>query len=135
MSDAILVALITGGLSLTGVVVTRRSFAEEHPEAVETMIRFIQANYSQPLRNCDIADQVSYHPNYANRLFLEHTGHTLRQYLIDCRIQSALELLLATEMPITDVAAQVGFSSLSRFTKEFSARTGYPPSRYRSRVK
>lgn len=104
-----------------------------HPEAVDAMIRYIRANHALPLRNADIAAQVNYHPNYANSLFLRHTGHTIRQYLIDCRVQRALELLLSTEMSITDVAAQSGFSSLSRFTKEFSARTGYPPSRYRSR--
>lgn len=105
------------------------------PEAVETMIRYIHANHILPLRNEDIAAQVNYHPNYANSLFLRHTGHTLHQYLIDCRVQRALELLLSTEMSITDVAMQVGFSSLSRFTKEFSARTGYSPSCYRSRRK
>ncbi len=120
---------------LTEIARAHLSERPSHPEAVETMIRYIRANHIIPLQNKDIAAQVNYHPNYANSLFLRHTGHTLRQYLIDCRVQRALELLLSTEMSITDVAIQSGFSSLSRFTKEFTARTGYPPSRYRNRTK
>jgi len=119
---------------LTELARTQLSDHPAHPDAVEAMIQYIRTNYMFPLRNETIAEQVNYHPNYANQLFLKHTGHTLRQYLIDCRIQRALELLLSTELSITDISAQAGFSSLSRFTKEFTAKTGYPPSRYRSRA-
>ena len=116
---------------LTQIARTQCSDQPRHPQAVNTMIRFIQNNYAQPLSNAQISGAVGYHPNYANRLFLQHTQQTMHQYLISCRIRRALELLLSTEKSITEIASEVGFSSLSRFTKEFTHQTGNAPSRYR----
>lgn len=104
-----------------------------HPDAVEAVLQWIGAHFSEPLTNHQLAQAVNYHPNYLNCLFLRHTGQTMHQYLINRRIQKALEMLLSTDLSITEIALSVGFSSLNRFTKEFTARTGNPPSRYRNK--
>ena len=104
-----------------------------HPDAVEAVLQWIGTHFAEPLTNLQLAQAVNYHPNYLNRLFLQHTGQTMHQYLISRRIQKALELLLSTDLSVTEIALSVGFSSLNRFTKEFTVRTGNPPSRYRNR--
>jgi len=131
-SEKLVSAYLTEALS----VIARAQISEDirHPQAIETMIRFIRENIKQQIRNRDVAAAVSYHPNYANYLFLKHTGQTIHQYLIDCRVQKALELLLSTELSITEIALEAGFSGINRFSKEFSARTGSSPGKYRKRI-
>ena len=104
---------------------------ETQPDAVERMIAFIQARYASPLTNEEVAAVVSYHPVHAGRLMRLHTGRTIHQYLLDYRLRKALELLLNTSLPITDVALQVGYSSASHFARHFRETTGYTPSEFR----
>lgn len=118
---------------LTLLARAQRSEQPRHPQAVEDMLQWIRAHSAQRFSNQEIAQAVNYHPNYANQLFVRHTGQTLHQYALACRVQNALELLLSTDLSMTEIAARTGFSSLSRFTKEFSARTGNAPSRYRAK--
>ncbi|MGI6634628.1 MAG: helix-turn-helix transcriptional regulator [Christensenellales bacterium] len=104
-----------------------------HPQAIDIMVSYIQNNYMRPIRNADVSNSAGYHANYANQLMLLHTGQTIRQYLIAYRMNRALELLLSTEMTVTEVAEQSGFSGLSQFSREFTTRFGNPPSKYRNR--
>lgn len=115
------------------ILLTRQTLWEDEtqPDAVERMIAFIQARYASPLTNEEVAAVVSYHPVHAGRLMRLHTGRTIHQYLLACRLQKALELLLNTSLPITGVALQTGFSSASRFTRRFREATGHTPSEFR----
>ena len=99
--------------------------------AVDRMIAYIQAHYSRPLTNEEIAGSVNYHPVYANRLMRLSTGMTLHQYLLSCRIQRSLDLLLCSDLSVTEVALAVGFTSASRFSKDFRQATGHTPSAFR----
>ena len=103
-----------------------------HLSIIDNIIDYISDHYSEPLTNSVIASVVSYHPNYINSLFVRRTGKTLRQYLLDVRIQHALTLLLSTDLSICDIAFKTGFSSQSRFDKVFASRMGFSPSSYRT---
>jgi AraC-like DNA-binding protein len=46
------------------------------------------------------------------------------------RLEHAHRLLL-TEMPITEVALQCGYTDHSAFTRQFKALTGFTPRQYR----
>jgi len=118
---------------LTQLARIQLSDLPRHPDAVEAVLQWIGTHFAESLTNQQLAQAVNYHPNYLNRLFLHHTGQTMHQYLINRRIQKALELLLSSDLSITEIALSVGFSSLNRFTKEFTARIGNPPSRYRNK--
>lgn len=111
----------------------RRALREDdrQAQAVDRMIAFIQAHLAYPLTNEEIAAHVNYHPVHANRLMRLHTGCTLHQYLLSCRLQRALELLLNSTRSITDVALETGFPSASRFTRCFREATGRTPSEFR----
>jgi len=63
-----------------------------------------------------------------NRLFLEELGLTPKQALTQYRITQATRLLQAGESTVTDVAFEVGYSSLSQFITTFRKVTGKLPS-------
>lgn len=62
---------------------------------------------------------------------LRHAGYTYREVLEAARRKRALFLLGHTALPISDVAAALGYEDQSNFTRAFSRWTGYPPSRFR----
>ena len=52
-------------------------------------------------------------------------------YLDMVRINKAKTLLLDTSMPISEIAARVGYSNQSYFTKVFKHNTGFSPNAFR----
>lgn len=67
------------------------------------------------------------------RMFLSETGMTWQAWLTQARILGAMALL-AEGRRVTDVAADVGYQSLSAFAKAFFQLTGENPARFRHRA-
>jgi AraC family transcriptional regulator len=78
-----------------------------------------------------IAKVAGMSPYYFARLFKQVIGKTPHQYILHCRMECAKQLLLENTCSITEVAAQVGFVSLSHFSKRFCKHTGMSPKSYR----
>ncbi|WP_176960341.1 helix-turn-helix transcriptional regulator [Ensifer sp. YR511] len=64
------------------------------------------------------------------RLAVENTS--FNSLLIDARMNRALTLLQVTDLPVTQIAFQIGYESASRFSARFRARFGCSPSAVRS---
>ncbi|HAA10567.1 MAG TPA: AraC family transcriptional regulator, partial [Cytophagales bacterium] len=54
-------------------------------------------------------------------------NQSVHQYLMDFRTRQAI-MLLESGMGIQDIANQLGYSSVSHFSRDFRKRTGQPPS-------
>ncbi|MDB5687309.1 MAG: AraC family transcriptional regulator [Rhizorhabdus sp.] len=67
------------------------------------------------------------------RAFAAETGTSWQAWLIQARMLTAMSLL-AEGRRVTDVAADVGYASLSAFAKAFVRLTGEAPAQYRARV-
>ena len=65
------------------------------------------------------------------RLFKKIIGSSPHAYLAGLRIERARHLLAETDLPITEVGAQVGYASQSHFTKIFREATGLTPYAFR----
>ncbi len=65
------------------------------------------------------------------RVFRKATGQTPIEYLVRLRIQRAMELLRGTDLPITEIAMEVGFSDSNYFTRQFRKAAGETPSAFR----
>ena len=63
------------------------------------------------------------------RKFKEHFEMSPKQYLIRLRMNRALELLIADELSVREIAYACGFSSEKYFSRAFRQRYGHPPSR------
>ena len=58
-------------------------------------------------------------------------GKTYLQYVRDCQIQRAAELLQTTDLPLETIAEQCGFTNLLTFRRNFKATMNTNPSDYR----
>ena len=77
----------------------------------------------------DLAKLARCTPDHFIRLFREATSTTPHQYLIERRLQRAVQLLADGERP-SDVATNLGFYDASAFTRAFKRRFDVPPSKY-----
>jgi AraC-like DNA-binding protein len=66
------------------------------------------------------------------RTFKNVVGVTPHQWLLRTRLRDAAEQLRATNLPITQIALNVGFEDLSNFIRSFRAEFGVSPRRYRA---
>ena len=68
------------------------------------------------------------------RKFGAATGMTWRQYLLQSRLLRAMALLAEPGRTVIDVATEIGFDSVSAFTRAFVRLSGETPTAYRRRV-
>lgn len=69
------------------------------------------------------------------KLFRAQTGVTPQLYLNTLLMEKALDALVTTEAPIAEIGSDLGFSSLSVFTRFFAGHVGMAPSDYRRATK
>ncbi|MBK8192231.1 MAG: helix-turn-helix transcriptional regulator [Lewinellaceae bacterium] len=56
------------------------------------------------------------------------TGKSATHYIRSMRLQKARQLLLTTDMTVSEVAFEVGFRHLQHFSNSFAEAFGQPPS-------
>lgn len=93
----------------------------------ESVIDYIQENFTQNLTNENIALKFHFNHNYLNHLMVAHTGVTLRQYLIDFRLRKAMDMLIHTDLSTTNIAKAVGYEDVHYFSRLFKKKTGLTP--------
>ena len=69
-----------------------------------------------------MAASVNLSPSYFHSLFTETVGMTPHDYLLDCRLGAAREMLCATSVPIDEIARQCGFGSQQYMANVFRKR-------------
>lgn len=79
----------------------------------------------------DLADAAGYSLHHFSRHFRASVGVSPGRYLTAHRIGAAKQLLLTHDEPVIDVAAAVGFASLSSFARRFNLTVGLPPAELR----
>lgn len=80
-----------------------------------------------------VAKQVYLNPAYLSRMFRKETGFSLTDYLVKIRIAKARDDLEKTNQRISDIAANVGYTNFSHFSKLFKRMTGLTPQEYRKK--
>lgn len=96
-------------------------------DRVEQVRQILSAEYEEPPALSELGRRVGCSPFYLSRLFAKETGQTISQFLRDVRLVKAKELLDRGEMNVSEAAVSVGYSSLSHFSRAFSAKFGHCP--------
>lgn len=120
-----------------------RAYRQEHDYAaannrfykyrpmIAKVIEHIHKHYDQELRIDQMCRMTNLSKTYFCDLFKHFTGKTFNDYLIDYRIKRSTELLIQTNLTITDICYQVGFNDLTYFSRAFKKHTGISPSHYK----
>lgn len=104
---------------------------DDIPANIKKICEFIEANYSKKIGLEDVAEVVGYSKYHINRLFKQHMGTTIVDYLIQVRINKAREHLKKGTYSIKQISNMIGYSDPNYFTWTFKKIEGISPVKYR----
>ncbi len=99
-------------------------------ERVERVKEVLARDLANPPTLEMIGQEVGCSPFYLSRIFSREVGLTIPQYLRNLRMERAAELLRTGRYNVTEAATEVGYSSLSHFSKAFCETIGCCPVLY-----
>lgn len=89
------------------------------------------ARLSEDISLAELATEARLSPFHFSRMFKYSFGVPPRVYLTQMRIEKACKLLVLTDLPITDIALNIGYSSSQALSRVFSKYLQMSPSVYR----
>ncbi len=113
---------------------SRRSYNALPHGILLRLCDYIDAHLEGPLTLEELGSVVQYSPFHLARRFRQATGQTLHQYVTCRRLAKAQALLAATDLPLQQIAAQVGFSDQSHLSNAFRKGFGCAPSEVRKNL-
>ncbi|UXI01419.1 AraC family transcriptional regulator [Photobacterium sp. TY1-4] len=99
-----------------------------------TLDAYLDRHLSSSLSNAAIAQAMHLSESHFYCLCQRQFGMTPQQYVMQRRMRRARQLLLETQMPLTELAAEVGFAQLSGFSRAYKRFYSQTPSVTRRRT-
>ena len=94
---------------------------------------FIRDNAAKGISASDVFRHVGFSRTFVERSFRKCLSSTVQKAIAEARIEEAKRLLAATSLPVKEIAALSGFSTLEYLSRAFAAATGLSPSAWRER--
>jgi AraC family transcriptional regulator len=101
------------------------------PWAERRCLELMRARLSDDISLDELAVEARLSTFHFARMFKQSVGVPPRVYLTQLRMEKASELLEQTDLPVTDIAFEVGYSSNQVFARVFSKHRRMTPSEYR----
>ena len=103
----------------------------EEREFARSVSVFLQAHFAEECSLEYISRAFGYSPAHFSRLFTAAFGTTYTRYLSEYRLERASDLLKTTDIPVSEVARQVGIFDSGYFARQFSKKYYTSPAKYR----
>ncbi len=102
--------------------------------AIKKVIKYIDGNLTSDLSLKTLSEIASFSPIHFHNCFKASTGMTLREYVEDRRIRKAVNLLVETDLTLSEIAYECGFSSQSYFSYAFKKKMNLTPREYAKEI-
>ena len=89
---------------------------------LDLVLQQLHLHWNEEVSVAELAAQVYVSPNYLSRFFASHLHTTITEYLLNLRLQAALELVENSSRSITEIAMQTGFSTSAALIRKFRER-------------
>lgn len=100
---------------------------------IEEAISYIEKNYNDEITRESLAKIMNMNSDYLGRMFKKLTEKNISDYINECRLKKACELLINSDDNIVDIAFAVGFESLPTFYRVFKKIMDETPINYRTK--
>jgi len=102
----------------------------KHERTIERIMEHIESNYHKDIGLEDAIKLSMMSKTSFCSAFKQVSGSTFNQFLTDIRIKKSTELLLNTNMTITEICFEVGFNDMAYFSRIFKKAVGVPPTTF-----
>ena len=103
-------------------------------DVVSQVKDYIENHLNEELSRSRLAKIVFLSEDYVSKLFKTTTGMSIPGYIAARRIEKAKEYLSHSNLPVSRIALEVGYSNFSYFSKTFRDLTGMTPNEYRNQT-
>jgi len=125
--------ILLGLLERGGLLESRiRGLDENAASKIFPALLFVKENYTKEISLEEIAKTLDMNREYFCRLFKKTVGITFVDYVNLVRISQAKRLLISSQKTIVEISSELGFSSVSYFTRVFKNITNSTPAIYRN---
>lgn len=105
-----------------------------HLNSLQQMISFIQNHYKEKIGLAEICKIGNVGKTTCSTIFMKYTNQTPIEYLTDYRLRKSIDLMASTDMTLSEISYEIGFSGASYFTETFRKRFCYSPGEYRKKL-
>lgn len=102
---------------------------------VSQAIEYIKNNFKRNITLEEMSQVLNISPYYFSKIFKKSVGINFKEYLIKLKMEHAQKLLIETNMPIKEIAYEIGFDDPNYFIKAFKKYTGLTPTLVRNNRK
>jgi AraC family transcriptional regulator len=108
-----------------------------HPrdDVVGAVAAMLRQRIADPISLPDMADLAGFSPAYFSHMFGVVTGIPPMRFLTALRLEAAKQLLVDTDLPVTEICFAVGYRSLGTFSSRFTGLVGVSPNGFRRLAK
>ena len=100
---------------------------------IDQVIQYIESNLSNKISLTEVANVSHFSAYHFHRIFTGIVGETVNDYIVKRRLERAVNLLIfKSELSITRVALESGFSTSANFSKAVKLHFGFSPSEIRN---
>ena len=92
---------------------------------------YVSWHITDNLKVSQVANYFGYNEKYLTTFFKQRAGISLKQYILQCKMDRAKADLSETTEPVSQIAFRLGFSDAHNFSNAFHKVTGLSPSEYR----
>ncbi|MBR3870491.1 MAG: helix-turn-helix transcriptional regulator [Clostridia bacterium] len=93
--------------------------------------QYVESHYYEDITTADMANTCSVSVSYLYKLFKAELGLTPGDFLLNCRISAAKNMLINSNLPLNEIAVNCGFNSQSYFSECFKRKCGISPHSFR----
>ena len=97
---------------------------------INQLAEYIRANYNQDLTIDNFIAVANLSKYHLIRLFRQQMGTPPYSYMHHCRINNAQQLLRTSDMSVSEIARQVGYTDSVTFIRHFKKIVGVTPTQY-----
>ena len=101
---------------------------------VDKAKQYILDNLSKNFTVRDVAEHVHLSPEYFTKVFKTKTGQNIKNYILQVKLDVAKDLLATPNIPISMIAAEIGYDNFSHFTQIFKKYEDITPTEYRKKI-
>ncbi|MHC8517861.1 phosphoenolpyruvate hydrolase family protein [Sporosarcina sp. ITBMC105] len=101
---------------------------DAHVDYIDFMKNYVRLNYMEEITLQEVAKILRLSRSYVSTLFKKEVGLSFSQYVIEFRLNRAIELMQVSGLPLNRIAEMVGYLNYPQFSKIFKKHKGLSPS-------
>lgn len=108
---------------------------EEQLERYHRIVKYIYNNYDSKISLKDIAKKEFLSSHYLSHEIKNTMGLSFKEFVNLIRVEESIKLLLDTDMTITEISQEIGFSHSRYYNKHFKIHYNMTPIQFRKKYK